>query len=57
MVLPPLDVVLTRAERYTGQPDTFVELKTSISINPQNRAHAVRFEKLVIERFPRTFGH
>ena len=34
-------------DRYTGQPDTFVELKTSIAIRSGNQHDEAKFEKSV----------
>jgi hypothetical protein len=37
--------VLNQLDRYTGQPDTYVELKTSMSIRPGVVSDERSFEK------------
>ncbi|KIJ33157.1 hypothetical protein M422DRAFT_213508 [Sphaerobolus stellatus SS14] len=42
-------------DRYTGQPDTFMELKTSISIRPGNTIDEARFEKKLLKFYFQSF--
>lgn len=42
-------------DTYTGQPDTFVELKTSMSIRPGNASDELRFEKKLLKFYFQSF--
>jgi hypothetical protein len=45
MILLATRKMLKQLDRYTGQPDTYVELKTSISIRPGVASDERSFEK------------
>ncbi|KAF8522382.1 RAI1 like PD-XK nuclease-domain-containing protein [Gautieria morchelliformis] len=42
-------------DRHTGQPDTFVELKTSMAIRPGNRNDESKFEKKLLKFYFQSF--
>ncbi|KAF8520006.1 RAI1-domain-containing protein [Hysterangium stoloniferum] len=42
-------------DRNTGQPDTFVELKTSIAIRPGNQNDEIKFEKKLLKFYFQSF--
>ncbi|GJJ16238.1 hypothetical protein Clacol_010534 [Clathrus columnatus] len=46
---------LILGDKYTGQPDTFVELKTSISIRPGNRGDESNFERKLLKFYFQSF--
>lgn len=42
-------------DKYTGQPDTFVELKTSIAMRPGNADDKLKFEKKLLKFYFQSF--